>query len=176
MSDRKINFCSKFAFKLFRATVANIDIGSLKSLHTFLKKYFLPYASEIWTKSYGPNYTKRWAFWQNGFFFYNHFWPFLAGITCRCATLACYSSSHFHHFHFIPACPFAWLPFPFHPTFTLPLPDVCTGSNSISLPVHNRLSASNSIPTSSWAWSLLKAGTGWISHGFAARVTDRGNG
>ena len=23
---------------------------------------FLPYASEIWTKSYGPNYTKYWAF------------------------------------------------------------------------------------------------------------------
>ena len=25
--------------KLFRATVANADIGSLKSLHTFLAKY-----------------------------------------------------------------------------------------------------------------------------------------
>ena len=25
---------------------------------------FVPYASEIWTKSYGPNYTKFWAFWQ----------------------------------------------------------------------------------------------------------------
>ena len=24
---------------------------------------FVPYASEIWTKSYGPNYTKFWAFW-----------------------------------------------------------------------------------------------------------------
>ena len=43
---------------------------------------FVPYASEIWTKSYGPNYTKFWAFWQKqkqnnnnkktGF--YKHFW------------------------------------------------------------------------------------------------------
>ena len=24
----------------------------------------VPHASEIWTKSYGPNYTKFWAFWQ----------------------------------------------------------------------------------------------------------------
>ena len=30
---------------------------------------FVPYACEIRTKSYGPNYTKFWAFWQeNGFF------------------------------------------------------------------------------------------------------------
>ena len=32
MPDGKINFCSKFAIKLFRATVANTNIGSLKSL------------------------------------------------------------------------------------------------------------------------------------------------
>ena len=25
---------------------------------------FVPYASEIWTKSYGLNYTIFWAFWQ----------------------------------------------------------------------------------------------------------------
>ena len=25
---------------------------------------FVPYASEIWTKSIGPNYKKLWAFWQ----------------------------------------------------------------------------------------------------------------
>ena len=25
---------------------------------------FVPYACEIWRKSYGPNYTKFWAFWQ----------------------------------------------------------------------------------------------------------------
>ena len=29
------------------STVANADIGSLKSLHTFLKKMFIPFASEI---------------------------------------------------------------------------------------------------------------------------------
>ena len=46
---------------------------------------FAPYASEIWTKSYGPNYTKFWAFLtkkekqktkpkkkKKVFFFYNH--------------------------------------------------------------------------------------------------------
>ena len=35
---------------------------------------FAPYASEIWTKSYGPNYTKFWAFLQKADFFYKHFW------------------------------------------------------------------------------------------------------
>ena len=35
---RKINFWSKFAVKNFHATVANTDIRSLKSLHTFLKE------------------------------------------------------------------------------------------------------------------------------------------
>ena len=34
---------------------------------------FVLYASEIWTKSYGPNYTKFWAFWQKTSF-YNQFW------------------------------------------------------------------------------------------------------
>ena len=56
--------------KLFRATVANADIGSLKSFQTFLKM-LLPYASEIRTKSYGPNYTK---FFDKKTGFYNHFW------------------------------------------------------------------------------------------------------
>ena len=58
--------------------------------------------------------------------------------------------------------PFAWLPFPLHPTFILPLPAVCTGGISISPLVHNRLSACNSTPTSTWAWSLFQAGAGWI--------------
>ena len=35
--DQKINFCSKFAAKLFCVTIINADIESLKSLHTFLK-------------------------------------------------------------------------------------------------------------------------------------------
>ena len=34
MPDRKINFSTEFAIKLFRATVVNTDSGSLKSLHT----------------------------------------------------------------------------------------------------------------------------------------------
>ena len=32
MSDWKMNFCNKFAIKTFCATVANANIGSLKSL------------------------------------------------------------------------------------------------------------------------------------------------
>ena len=31
------------------------------------------FASEIWTKTHGPNYTKFWAFGQKPGF-YNHFW------------------------------------------------------------------------------------------------------
>ena len=37
--DRKINFCSKFAVKTLPVTVANADIGSLKSLHTLFDKF-----------------------------------------------------------------------------------------------------------------------------------------
>ena len=29
---------------------------------------FAPYASEIWTKPYGRNYTKFWTFWQKNAF------------------------------------------------------------------------------------------------------------
>ena len=38
---------------------------------------FVPHAGGIWTKSYGPNYAKFWAFLpkkQNKTFFLNHFW------------------------------------------------------------------------------------------------------
>ena len=41
---------------------------------------FVPHASEIWTKSYGPNYTKFWAFWQKTGFFKNHFWQSIDAI------------------------------------------------------------------------------------------------
>ena len=38
-------------------------------------KVFGPHAGEIWTKSYGPNYTKFWAFWQKKKKkMSNHFW------------------------------------------------------------------------------------------------------
>ena len=70
----KSNFAVNLPINLFHATVANADIGSLKSLHTFLTQVFVPYASEIWTKSYGPNYTKFWVFDKKLGFFYNHFW------------------------------------------------------------------------------------------------------
>ena len=48
MPDRKIDYCIKFAIKLFRATVANAVLGSLNvslSIHTL--KMFVPCASEI---------------------------------------------------------------------------------------------------------------------------------
>ena len=36
---------------------------------------FVPYASEIWTKSYGPNYKKFWAFREKKKqIFYNPIW------------------------------------------------------------------------------------------------------
>ena len=35
---------------------------------------FVPHASEIWTKSYGPKYTKFGAFLQKKQVFYNLFW------------------------------------------------------------------------------------------------------
>ena len=35
MPDRKINFCSNLPCKIFNATFANADTGSLKSLHVF---------------------------------------------------------------------------------------------------------------------------------------------
>ena len=39
MTDRKINFCSKFVVKLFPATVANADIERLKSHYSLFDKY-----------------------------------------------------------------------------------------------------------------------------------------
>ena len=62
--DRKINFNSKFTVKTlpycrcwcwhWKSRVSPYNSSNL----------FVPYTSEIWTKSYGPNYTKFWAFWQ----------------------------------------------------------------------------------------------------------------
>ena len=34
---------------------------------------FVPHDAEIWTKSYGRNYTKFWAIWQKTVF-KNHIW------------------------------------------------------------------------------------------------------
>ena len=41
-------------------------------MHSF--KNVLPYASEIWTKLYGPNYTKFWDFDKKTSFFITNFW------------------------------------------------------------------------------------------------------
>ena len=62
-------FAVNLLLKLFPATVVNADIESPKSLHTFLYKIFVPHASEIGTKSYGPNNTKFWVFCQKPGFF-----------------------------------------------------------------------------------------------------------
>ena len=54
------NFNNKFTAKIdfpigyFYVTIANADIGSLKSLHTLF--VFGPHAGEIWTKSRGLIY------------------------------------------------------------------------------------------------------------------------
>ena len=39
MSGQKINFCSKFAIKPFRASVANAETGSQKILHSLFDTY-----------------------------------------------------------------------------------------------------------------------------------------
>ena len=41
---------------------------------------FVPHASGIWTKSYGPNYTKFSAFWQKMFKKKTHFWQNVGAI------------------------------------------------------------------------------------------------
>ena len=51
----KLIWAVNLPLKLFRVIVANADIGSLKSLHTFLNKIFAPHAGE---KSCVPNFTK----------------------------------------------------------------------------------------------------------------------
>ena len=55
-------FAVNLPLKLFRATVANADIGSVKSLHTFLKKYLYPMLVKFGKKLYGHKYTKFCAF------------------------------------------------------------------------------------------------------------------
>ena len=59
--DRKINFCSNLLLKLFPATVANADIGSLKSLHTFLKMLY-HILMKFEPNCNIPNYTKVLSF------------------------------------------------------------------------------------------------------------------
>ena len=54
---------------MFYITIADADIGSLKSLHTLFDNG--PHAGVIWPQSYGPNYTKVSAFWQK---MVNHLW------------------------------------------------------------------------------------------------------
>ena len=68
----KSNFAVNLPLKLFPSTIANADIESQKSLHTFLKKclYHMPV-------KFGPNYT--------------HFWAFLNIFHCskNCGSLTC---------------------------------------------------------------------------------------
>ena len=57
-------FAVMLPLKLFRAAVANADLGSLnRSLSIHSLKMFIPHACEMWTKSYGFNYMKLGAFW-----------------------------------------------------------------------------------------------------------------
>ena len=50
-----------FSERAFYVTIANADIVSLKSFHALFDKY-LDHMLVKWTKSYGPNYIKFWAF------------------------------------------------------------------------------------------------------------------
>ena len=67
MPDQKINVSSKFAIKNYSVLpllMLNLEVLSL-SIHSL--KMFVPYASEIWTKSYSPNYKKNNVFLQSFF-------------------------------------------------------------------------------------------------------------
>ena len=79
MPDRKIIFCSKFAIK----TLPGYRCKCWRRIYkiSYIIWYvFRPHASEIWTKSYGLNFTKFLAFWQKVRFkkiiLYNEFMPF----------------------------------------------------------------------------------------------------
>ena len=50
--------------ELFLATVANVDIWSLKSLHISYDKNLDHMLVKFEQNCIGPNYTKFWAFWQ----------------------------------------------------------------------------------------------------------------
>ena len=54
----KLFFAINLEFKLFRVTVENEYIGSLKFLSTLFDHMFEPHAGEIGTKSDGQKYTK----------------------------------------------------------------------------------------------------------------------
>ena len=70
-------------------------------------------------------------------------WYSIVDAQLQLALLILLSPLSFHVLHVSPA----WLPFPFHPTFILPHPAVCTGGNSISPLVHNAsLLATRSLP------------------------------
>ena len=51
-----------FNGKFTAITIADADIGSLKSLHTLFDKYLNHMLVEFEEKSYGLNHTKFWAF------------------------------------------------------------------------------------------------------------------
>ena len=47
MPDRKISFAVNLPFKLFRATVANADTGSLKSFHMYLDYILVKFEANL---------------------------------------------------------------------------------------------------------------------------------
>ena len=66
-------YCKNWFFdRAFYVTrIADADIGSLKSLHTLFDKYLDHLLVKFEQKSYGPNHTKFYAFWQK---MVNNFW------------------------------------------------------------------------------------------------------
>ena len=69
--ERQIYCKTWFSDRVFYVTFADADNRSRKSLHTLFNKYLDNMLVKIWTKSYGPNYTKYWAFWPKTV---KHFW------------------------------------------------------------------------------------------------------
>ena len=59
----KSSFSRKFAVKTLPRYRCQCWNCKFKNFPYIPLKMFVPYASKIWTKSYGLNYTKFWAFW-----------------------------------------------------------------------------------------------------------------
>ena len=71
MPDRKISFAVNLPLKLFRATIANADIGSLSlySLKNCLDHMLVKFEQNRMVQT-----TQNFELLNKIFFFYNHFW------------------------------------------------------------------------------------------------------
>ena len=72
-------FAVNLPFKLFPATVANADIGSLKSLHTLFDKY-LDHMLAKFEQNYMVQPTRNFELFDKKRVFKNHFWQIVVTI------------------------------------------------------------------------------------------------